>query len=46
MKLATVLEMLCVGDKTKSSHVQELQRPSWKRRAKSMRTPWAAVDIS
>lgn len=37
--------MLCVSDMMKSSHVQELQGPSCKLRARSMGTPWAAVDI-
>lgn len=37
--------MLHVSDMMKSSHVQELQGPSCKLRARSMGTPWAAVDI-
>lgn len=37
--------MLCVSDMMKSSHVQELEGPSCKLRARSMGTPWAAVDI-
>lgn len=44
MTLVTVLEIPCVSDMMKSSHAQALQKPSCKLRARSMGTPWAAVD--